>query len=569
MAVQLRHASNVSEVALSGATSFRLFTDSDLLQYRPSGTGDWITATDGLILSEGNYEFRSAFGARASIREVTCSGTEGTLAYMIPSSPTLLDVLSNTSTRFTATMAQEPKPARVVTELSADRATGRFQDASGPIHLQGGNWHGPESSAGVLVGLETLPLTNLIGILRDLRMQVIRVPFSADILNKTGTNLNVNYTANPELTGMTRIEALDYCITQMGKFGIAVILDMHRKTAGVGVDDDGVWYDGSFTETDFITAWEALATRYAGFQNVIGFDPWNEPHKAAHWGNSGDTADDWKRVSETVCNAVHAIAPHWMAFIEGVQNSEWDGGDTHWLGGNFQDAKDPAIGHAVLNLPNKLAYAPHEYQPALIQPRWDVYKRLETEADFQTFFYENWGFAEEDGIPIAIGETGDNFFDPLSFVHMDALIDLVNRQSIMVLYWSIFPPSNDSGSIVEEDYYIRNEDNLHRKYIVRDALLRNNATFPTEDAVRRVHLSLSPAQDFEFNSYFELAVAADSPIPAADVDIPSSRFGTTRNSTTGTEQWHVPINVRSTGTLRLEVRFTSGSVDGVIEMEIN
>ena len=61
-----------------------------------------------------------------------------------------------------------------------------------------------------------------------------------------------------------------------------VILDNHSQA------DDGYMYDlwygqNGFTEADWISTWESLATRYANKPNVIGADLKNEPHGSATW----------------------------------------------------------------------------------------------------------------------------------------------------------------------------------------------------------------------------------------------------------------------------------------------
>lgn len=91
-----------------------------------------------------------------------------------------------------------------------------------------------------------------------------------------------------------------------------------------------------------IEAWETLATRFAGDWNVVAADIANKPHTAG-WA-TGDAALDFDAFAERLGNKIHAIAPHWLIVVEGVdgspgcpsQSSPYD----HWWGGYLECSGD-------------------------------------------------------------------------------------------------------------------------------------------------------------------------------------------------------------------------------------
>ena len=78
---------------------------------------------------------------------------------------------------------------------------------------------------------------------------------------------------------------MDKIIDYAGQIGLKVILDNHSSAAGGGPNDNGLWYDDGYTEAQWISTWQSLATQYAGNSTVIGADLSNEPHAGATWGD--------------------------------------------------------------------------------------------------------------------------------------------------------------------------------------------------------------------------------------------------------------------------------------------
>lgn len=162
--------------------------------------------------------------------------------------------------------------------------------------------------------------------------------------------------------------------------GLAIVLDMHQDVYGEGFASGGgdgapLWscdaknYQG-FTPTNpwalenleggvtacydafwhgddiqghYIEAWRRVAHRLAGFDNVVGFDVFNEPYWGSHAIPSFE-ADLLEPFYEKVVPVVRGEAPGWVAFLEPSASRNL-GGTTRLPAPSF---------------PN-FAYAPHSY----------------------------------------------------------------------------------------------------------------------------------------------------------------------------------------------------------------
>merc|ERR1711969_72198 len=105
-----------------------------------------------------------------------------------------------------------------------------------------------------------------------LEFNTIRLPYSSEMLHTTKMPSGIDFYRNPELAGLTPIEIMDEVIRYAGEVGLRVILDHHRSSAGAGATANGLWYEGQYTEAQWIADWQMLAARYAGDPTVIGAD---------------------------------------------------------------------------------------------------------------------------------------------------------------------------------------------------------------------------------------------------------------------------------------------------------
>ncbi|QYL17129.1 cellulase family glycosylhydrolase [Mycolicibacterium pallens] len=330
-------------------------------------------------------------------------------------------------------------------------------DAQGkPVQISGVNWFGAEGSNGVPDGLWTRNYKDMIDQMSAQGFNTIRIPYSSEMLHTTSAPSGINYALNPDLEGMSRLQVLDQIIAYAGQDGMRVILDHHRSTAGAGTSENGLWYNSQYSEDQWVSDWQMLATRYKNNPTVIGFDLHNEPYNGT-WGGGG--ANDWARAAERAGNAVLQVNPDLLIFVEGVGTYQ---GQSYWWGGNLMGVKDRPI---VLTVPNHLVYSPHDYPNSVYPQSW--FQSANFGANLPNVFRQAWGYIYEQNIaPIYLGEFGTKLQDPKDAVWLEALTsylsgDFDNNGTIDIAsgtedmswtFWSWNPNSGDTGGILADDW---------------------------------------------------------------------------------------------------------------------
>ena len=93
----------------------------------------------------------------------------------------------------------------------------------------------------------------------------------------------------------------------------------------------------------------------------------NEPHNdqsgGSCWGCDLQSYD-WRLAAERGGNAVLAVNPRLLIFVEGT---DCYNNDCDWWGGNLEGAQSYPV---VLNVSNQLVYSAHDYGPSLYQQGW-------------------------------------------------------------------------------------------------------------------------------------------------------------------------------------------------------
>ena len=207
-----------------------------------------------------------------------------------------------------------------------------------------------------------------------------------------------------------------------------------------------------------------LAGRYADDPTVIGADLHNEPH-AGTWGGGGPT--DWAAAAERAGNAIGAVNPNWLIFVEGVATYQ---GQPYWWGGNLMGVRDRPID---LNLDNKLVYSAHDYPNSVWAQPW--FQGSDFPANLPAKFDQMWGYIYKEGIaPVYIGEFGTNLTDPKDAPWLEAITsylagDLDNNgttdipagdKGVSWTFWSWNPNSGDTGGILANDWRTVNQDKM-------------------------------------------------------------------------------------------------------------
>ena len=283
----------------------------------------------------------------------------------------------------------------------------RILDAENrPVRISGVNWSGFETKEAVPGGLDFQDYRAILRTMKKSGYNTVRIPFSNEMIEMPSVPdrirfKNMDGAINTDLHDLTSLEILDKIVAYSGKIGLKVILDNHRSEAGSSAEESGLWYSQQFPESAWIEDWTALARRYQNNSTVIGMDLRNEPHNADKGGACWDCGgqNDWHRAATRAGDAVLAVNPRLLIFVEGVDTYA---GDTYWWGGNLEGVRRSPI---RLSVPNRLVYSAHEYGPTEYAQPW--FNAMTSPATLAATWRRHWAYVSESGIaPVWIGEFG-------------------------------------------------------------------------------------------------------------------------------------------------------------------
>ncbi|HXC42784.1 MAG TPA: glycoside hydrolase family 5 protein [Candidatus Dormibacteraeota bacterium] len=292
------------------------------------------------------------------------------------------------------------------------------------VRMAGVNWYGFETTDEIAHGLWAQDYHTILSEIKSNGYNVIRMPFSNQMVETpavpTNYSTNNGQAINTDLVGLNALQVLDKIITAAGADGLRVILDNHRSEAGNSNEANGLWYTSSYPETAWINDWKTLAIRYQGFTDasgnptVIGMDLRNEPHLIANGGSSGacwtgdtstsgcpttNTAQNWPAAATRAANAIQAINPSLLIFVEG---NDCYSGDCGWQGGNLEGVASNPV---TLSTANHLVYSAHDYGPNLFAQSW--FNSSTTFASLEAIWNKFWGYISSGNTaPVWIGEFG-------------------------------------------------------------------------------------------------------------------------------------------------------------------
>lgn len=312
------------------------------------------------------------------------------------------------------------------------------------VSIKGANWFGLETNAYALHGLWQVSFDSMLDFLRQNSFNALRIPVSVELaLNLDGTPCgSLNTSVNPGMTGWSAGRLMDHLVSETAKKGILVMFDMHRLQAANSIPE--LWYDSQYTEAQVITAWLNVVTRYVNSPNVFAVDLKNEPHGQATWG--GDAATDWHAAAERIGNAIHAVNPKLLIYVEGVQTVDGQGS---WWGGNLAGVQNKPI---ALSIPDKVVYSPHCYGPSVAEQPYFSDPGFPT--NMPAIWDRDFGHVKKDGLgALCIGEWGgwmraSNKDD----VWQNAFAQYLSDNEIDFFYWCLNPDSGDTGGLLQDDW---------------------------------------------------------------------------------------------------------------------
>jgi endoglucanase len=302
----------------------------------------------------------------------------------------------------------------------------KILDSNGEtVRIAGINWYGAETPDYLVHGLWAQDYHTVLNNIKSLGYNVIRIPFSNQLVesNPVPTNYSnyVNGPVNQALVGQTALQDLDTIIAYAGSIGLRVILDNHRSEAGETNEANGLWYTSAYPQANWIADWKTMATRYSastftfnGNPTVIGMDLRNEPHLSGTGSTTGScwtgdtatngcptslTTQNWPVAAEAAGNAILAVNPKLLIFVEG---NDCYSGVCGWQGGNLIGVASNPV---TLSVANQLVYSAHDYGPNLFQQAW--FNSSTTPASLDATWNKYWGYISAAGTaPVWLGEFG-------------------------------------------------------------------------------------------------------------------------------------------------------------------
>ncbi|MFJ9756856.1 glycoside hydrolase family 5 protein [Streptomyces sp. NPDC101149] len=224
------------------------------------------------------------------------------------------------------------------------------------------NHHAGQNSYGIPLGLDRVPLPELLADFHDLGINSIRLPFSNEMIHATAAVPDAAVSANPQLRGRTPLQIYDAVVTALTDDGFAVVLNNHTNTSRwcCGIDGNERW-NSSQSTGQWADDWVFMARRYAADLRVVGADLYNEVRRDIlddpNWG-SGDE-HDWSAAAQLAADRVLTEAnPDLLIVVEGIN---WTGLPVDGLP-HGRPTLTPArtLSHTLVAT-HKLVYSAHFY----------------------------------------------------------------------------------------------------------------------------------------------------------------------------------------------------------------
>ncbi|MFF7355800.1 glycoside hydrolase family 5 protein [Streptomyces filipinensis] len=222
--------------------------------------------------------------------------------------------------------------------------------------------HAGQDSHGIPLGLDRVPLPQLMDDFHQLGINTVRLPFSNEMVHSTTPVPDSAVAANPGLRGRTPLGVYDAVVDALSASGFAVILNNHTNTSRwcCGVDGNERW-NSSQTTRQWTDDWVFMARRYAGVPRVVGADLYNEVRRDVlddpNWG-MGD-GHDWYAAAQLAADRILTEAdPRLLIVVEGIN---WTGIPADGLP-HGRPVLTPArtLSHTLVDA-RKLVYSAHFY----------------------------------------------------------------------------------------------------------------------------------------------------------------------------------------------------------------
>ncbi len=368
----------------------------------------------------------------------------------------------------------------------------KILDQSGnQVRLTGIAWFGYETTNAVFHGIWSVTLESVLDKVADNGFNLLRIPISVQLVNQWRKGVypmsdSVNTYVNPGLTGKNSLEILDTAIAYCKQKGIKVMFDMHRV---VNTQQLNLWYNDTYSVTDFEESWKWLATHYKNDDTVIACDLFNEPHgtpgqgsAAAKWDGSMDQ-NNWRYEAGKVGQQILAINPNLLIVVEGIEATPKTGHtygepdnptnspyDFDWWGGNLRGVANYPVNLGTGN--SQIVYSPHDYGPSVSAQPW-LQSGFTKESLTTNCWDPNWLYIHKQNIaPILVGEWGGRLDGGDNQKWLTYLAQTIAENNLNHTFWCMNPNSGDTGGILKDDWVTIDADKYN---IVKQTLWKNSS----------------------------------------------------------------------------------------------
>jgi endoglucanase len=326
-------------------------------------------------------------------------------------------------------------------------------DHDAPFRLRSVNWYGAEEQNLVVDGLQEHSLSQIVAEIKAAGFNAVRLPFSNEMIELSLAPTPVHVcdaavAADPTLAGhdLTPLQVFDATLREITRQGLLVILDDHTtdaKWSGAAGDENGLWFNGSFTTSTWEDDWLTVVRDFGSIPGVVGVDLRNEPRTdntgtAPTWDNSQDP-QNWRMAASDAGSRILSADPHLLVFVEGLDFAK----DLSRAGADPVELADPL---KQTSYESQLVYEAHDY---------DSYhgsvQNPESAGQMRDEFNHYWGYLLDEGHPVWIGEFGtcnnaDSCFDPsepstgtgyIGFWWTQLLDYARQRPTLGVSYWPL------------------------------------------------------------------------------------------------------------------------------------
>jgi len=171
-----------------------------------------------------------------------------------------------------------------------DAQGNRFKLKSANWHGASGTWNGEgdpafdinhhcgENSYNLPLGLQYVPMADILDSMEEAGLNSVRLPFSTEMVKDTRAVQDNWVAANPQLRGKTPLEIYDAVVEALTARGFAVILNNHTVKSRwcCSVNDQNERWNESQTDAEWADVWLFMVWRYKDNKRVVGADLYNE-----------------------------------------------------------------------------------------------------------------------------------------------------------------------------------------------------------------------------------------------------------------------------------------------------